>query len=242
MTSPFRLSEFGGALREHLLPIYVGLLKEAGRLIVRPGAVVKDSLAATDRVFARPVQLFLVANLLFFIIGPSVGLMNFTLDSLGQIEPYAEAVRGQIQRLGVEASVYRERFNGNYQFRQPTFLVILVVPLALWSKALAWRRLAGEHLVVVLLFMAWLLFAWPVLRLTSLGLGNLGLSGMLPELLATFVPSILATVSVGSVLYPKKKLGAAAYGVGMLVGVLAALGLYGHVIFWLTFGLLEIGL
>ena len=242
MTSPFRFSEFGRALREQLIPVYAGLVREAGRLIVRPGAVIRDALGASERVFARPVQLFLIANLLFFVVGPSIGLMDFTLDGLSQIPIYAEAVQGQVQRLGLELPVYRERFDGNFQFRQPTFLVLLVVPLALWSKVLAWRRLAGEHLVVVLLFMAWLLFAWPLLRLVSLGIRGLGVSGAAPELLLLFGPTILATLSIGSVLYPKRRLAGTGYGVGILLGVLMALGLYGHAIFWLTFALLEIGI
>lgn len=259
------------AVRVHVLGWEDGVLREMVDLTLRPGRTVARALRprpgtpsdpgepsdagaaagaarseSSPGVFTGPLRIFLLANLFFFLIGPSVGLLDFTLDSLSRIPLYAEAARAQIARLGVEVDVYRERFDASFRFRQPTFVILLVPVLAVWSKVLAPRTLFGRHLVLALLLLAWVLIAWPLLKVGGAvatrplpDAWGLGLEAMQAVLLLGI--TLLAARTVASSALGRRGWRGWATGAALTAGVVAALAAYGHLVFWMTYAVLETG-
>lgn len=243
--SPWSASAIARAVQIHLFGLEGGLVRRAGRLLRRPGQTVRHALDRERDVFAEPLRLFLLANLAFFVVGPSIGLLAFTLDSLAAAPGYAEAVESQIRRLGMDLDLYRERFNSGFRFRQPTFVILLVLPLAASSRLMLRREPLGRHLVVALLFLAWVLLAWPMIR----GAG-LGLAAVIPAAANLFdaaaVGVLLGTTwAVARVIWARGfDLGGArswAAGAATTAVLLGAIAAYGHLIFWVTFVLMEWG-
>lgn len=243
--SPWSGAALVRAVRIHVFGWEGGLLGRAVDLLRRPGRVAAVAMARDRDVFGEPLRLFLLANVVFFLIGPSIGLMAFTLDSLASTPGYAEAVEAQIARLGVEVPLYRERFNAAFRFRQPTFVILLAVPLSLSGRVLLRRQPLGRHLALSLLFFAWVLLAWPALRLAGLGVGAL-----VPAAGAVLDPVLLA-VLLGSTVVVARSLWAGGFGLrpgaAWAAGVattgvlLLSLAAYGHLLFWVTFAMMEWG-
>jgi hypothetical protein len=232
------------AVRRELLGFEEGLVGQLVGLIRHPGAVGQHICDSAPDPPGRALRLFLVANVLFFLVGPSVGLMDYTVDSLASVPGYAEHIGRQIERLGTDVETYRIRFNTAFDFRQPAFVIVIVPVLALASAAARRRGPAGRHLVVGLLGLAWVLLVWPLIRIGGAALETLGAP------LAVAAPLTVALLGL-SALWAMARLGrsvlglgrgaAVAYGAVLALALVLGLVAHGQLTFWVTFALLEVG-
>jgi hypothetical protein len=150
------------------------------RLIARPGLLTREFLAGRRRPYAGPLQLFLLANLVFFLLLQlGWGTSAFTTDLVHhRTQPLygAAAERLLAERVGAfqrpepgttfqerlallteEQAAFRRRFN-EVQPRYANSLVILMVPLfALAIRLLRRRGLFVRELVFSLHVHAFLL-------------------------------------------------------------------------------------
>lgn len=232
-------------VRSDLLGLDHGLLGQLLQLVLHPRATAGRIVESTERPMAVALRLFLVANVLFFLVGPSVGLLNYTVDSLAGVPGYAGLIQDQIGRLGWSLEVYRARFNTAFEFRQPALVIVMVPVLVAASAVLLRRGHVGRHLVVGLLGLAWLLVVWPTVRLVlsvaeAAGVPLAFAAPLTVGLLGTSAVWAMARVGGGAfALKPGPALG---YGVFMTGGFLLALIAHGQISFWVTFVLLEFGL
>lgn len=234
-------------LREQLVGVDGSLLRRAWHLVRRPGRAVSEALAATDDAFGAPLRLYLFSNLVFFLIGPSIGLMAFTLDSVAQAPGHADAVIAQIARLDIDTAVYRERFNSAMRFRQPAFVILMTLPIAGVAKAMARKEAFGRHLVLALLALAWMLLFWPAIRVAGAAVGSLGGAGVRSwadgaTLILLILSTVVAMRSMWRAAVPPSRGAGWPGGLVLTVALLASLTAYGFAMFWLTFASLEWGL
>jgi hypothetical protein len=138
------------------------LLRSAGRLLFRPGALDRDWLHGRRRSNVAPLSLFLLANLLYFFHPPFSDL-NLSLHEQSGQPVYGVLTQSMVeQRLegrGITiqqyASIYREQANAFAKL-----IVIVHVPLlAVALAALHARRRIYyvDHITVALHFWAFLL-------------------------------------------------------------------------------------
>lgn len=242
----FSFAVLWGSLRKQFVDLDEGLVGRLLKLLRAPGRTIQAALAEQVDVFSGPLRIFFLANVFFFLFGPSVGLLNFSLDSLSQIPLYGQAATDQAARLGLEIGVYRERFDTSYRLRQPTFVVLLTFPLALASYMLRRHVSFGRHYVLALILLAWLLVALPVVQVVMSFLGRLLPWGssliwagvQLGALASATVWGTYQSVSSGLGLRGARALFATS---ALCISVVLLLAAYGHVVFWITLAMLEFG-
>ena len=226
-------------LDKGLVGALVGVLRS-------PGEAVANAISAESNVFGQPLRVFLVANFFFFLIGPSVGLLNFSLDSLSAIPYYADFVQAQTERLSLDAAVYRERFDISHRFRQPTFVLVISLPLAFCGMLVSRRLVFGQHYVAALLTLAWVLVALPLIQLATSFLRDL-VPGEAPPIWAVFQITALVVALTWALYriardgYEQGRARAWVTTVTLFVAVVMLFSCYGHLVFWITVGLMEIG-
>lgn len=219
------------------------LPRTLGTLFRSPGLLARAEIAGGRGEYSSALQLYLVANLVFFLVGPTVGLLNFRLVGFLGIPFYADVVSREIGHLGMSLAVYAVHFDTTVRFRQPTFVFVLVPGLAAVGKAVLPRRLFGEHLILFTDFFAWLLLVTPaVMLVVRLLVGPL--SALLGDRAgAALVAGLLVTILGLMVRYLSRSMqgafglsgwGAWLRGLAITAGLIALVVVYAHVLFWST--------
>lgn len=149
------------------------------RLLARPGFLTREFVAGRRQPYVGPLQLFLIANLMFFVLLQfGIGPATFTTDLIFHgsqpiYGPVAESMiterigpierrqgRGWAEWLGTlteEQREYRERFNEAAP-RYANSMVILMAPmLAVGIRMLRRRSLYVRELILSLHFMAFVM-------------------------------------------------------------------------------------
>ena len=158
--SAFSFQAIAAAIWSFFVDVDSGVFRILRRLCLTPGSLVASQLAKQTKAFREPQRLFVLSNLLFFVMGPQVELFHSSLDSLTASNSlYAELALEQQQALGLSEEVYRERFDNHIDFRKPTFAVLLVPMLALLAKLFDPRRPLGVHLMFALYALSWILLS-----------------------------------------------------------------------------------
>jgi hypothetical protein len=198
-------------------------------LALRPGALTAEHLAGRRRPYLTPLRLFLLCNLVYFVVQPYTGYQgyNTTLRSQMARQMYSDpaglvervARRLDLDHLAPAEMVETERFQRYevaFNTQSSTYaraLVVLLIPLiALLLKALLPRRLLADHLVFATHLMAWQLLvvmsAW--LLLYSWVLAG-GVYELLPRGVAVYFSEVHTLVFVAVYLYLALR---RAYGLG----------------------------
>jgi hypothetical protein len=154
-------------------------------LLFRPGVLTTDYLLGRRKPYIAPLQLFLIANLIFFLLHPLVPSAAFTtpLHIQRQERPFSPLVQAMVDRKLAASGMTYEQFETQFDIRAETeakSLVIILVPMVSLFVALLYlrqRRHFLEHVVFSLHFCAfyilWILFllclSRPVLALLKLG-------------------------------------------------------------------------
>jgi hypothetical protein len=193
------------ARADHTLKHFLGHLLEAfthadGKifrslrlLLTEPGRLTADHLRGKRKPHIPPLQLFLLANLVFFLLHPLIGSNTLTTDLNTQLHyTWHHAIVESLvaPRLALRALTV-ESYAAIFDPAAITLaksLVILVVPVfSLAVMAFYWRqrRNLAAHLTFSLHFSAvWLLMLCLILALTNLFVFLLGRAHVFPSAIA----------------------------------------------------------
>ncbi|HJW71931.1 MAG TPA: DUF3667 domain-containing protein [Geothrix sp.] len=160
------------------------LIRTLRPLVLEPGFLTKAWIEGRRVAFAKPIQLFVVLNLLFFIAAPHLGLFGWRLEDAmrhapqGRIAQLAHQVAEQ-RDLPMKAVAYLTDL-GMEGAKRSLFLVLIPV-LALLLKILHPRRRLVEHIVFaihhacfvfILLLASVLLLSLVLFGMVGSGLGD----------------------------------------------------------------------
>lgn len=145
-------------------------------LLRHPGQLTADHLRGRRKPFIPPLQLFLIGNLIFFLLHPLIGSNTLT-TSLNTHLHYSwhqqiaqSNVAPRLTARGLSADAYAEIFDAA-AVTQAKSLVILVVPIFALAVMALYRRQQrhySAHLVFALHFCTlWLLLICATLALTN---------------------------------------------------------------------------
>ena len=149
-------------------------------LVFRPGELTADYLAGRRRPYIGPLQLFLICNVLYFLLLPFIhwDSLSSTLSTNMELSFFRELatamVREKLAASGMALETYRIVFDHAAVLHGKS-LVILLVPLYMLPLALLYDRRDRPlltHLVFALHFCAFFLLA----LMTSLELMNLAIA------------------------------------------------------------------
>ena len=159
-------------------------------LLVQPGALTADYLLGRRKSFIAPLQLFLIANLIFFLLHPLLPSAAFTTPlRIQRLErPFSSLVRAMVDRKlaanGMTLKQYETQFDSHAEIEAKSLVIILVPMVSLFVALLYWQR--RRHFLVHLIFslhfcaffILWLLF---VIGLSRSALALLKLEGIAPS-------------------------------------------------------------
>ena len=146
-------------------------------LLLCPGELTAEYLRGRRRPFMGPLQLFLVVNLVVFLVVPLLGWNTFTTPLATQVGtmPYSSIARplvaAKLARLGQTQSEYAHRFDHAAELQAHSLLILLIPCVSVTSALLFWRyrRPAMAHVVFACHFCAfWLLATLAILACTNL--------------------------------------------------------------------------
>lgn len=209
------------SLRAYLGDLACQLTNTEGRaartivtLIAQPGVLTVDHLAARRARYLRPLQIFLLANVLLFVAAPRLPLFSYSLEQYLRFAPPSPGfVSTQVARAtphghshdpargGAEFQAYAKTFDARVEAQRKSLVVLLAPALALVLHVLFARQAAvpgvprrfGEHLVFALHLLA---FFWLVLAalggITALVNGSLGLVAAAPAIIRAGLFLLLA--------------------------------------------------
>ncbi|HET6229012.1 MAG TPA: DUF3667 domain-containing protein [Longimicrobiaceae bacterium] len=142
-------------------------------LLTRPGLLTVEYLAGRRRAYLPPLRVFLLCNVLFFLLVGylHVSMLTTPLDVHLHYLPYSGLARRMVARAvaakGMPFASYEALFNGTLANEAKT-LVIVLVPLFALLMQLVYvrsRRFFVEHLVFSLHFFAIFLLLIPTMML-----------------------------------------------------------------------------
>lgn len=177
-------------------------------LMFKPGALTAEYLAGRQARFIKPITLFILLNLFFFLVGYRLGLLHWNMIGVmwGPHGKLAESlVEEKIKASGQTREAFEKAFNEKLAQQQRSMFLIIIPFLALALKALYpfSRRYYVEHLIYATHFFAYLLLflalALPALLLV-LGLFDLMLGARLAHVLGRD-PWIVAPIVCGILVY-----------------------------------------
>ena len=159
-------------------------------LLTRPGRLTADYLRGKRKPYIPPLQIFLIANLIFFLLHPLIGSNTLTTDLNTQLHytwhhGLAESLvtpRLALRKVTVEA--YAAVFDPAAITLAKSLVILLVPFFSLAVMALHWRqrRHYSAHLVFSLHFGAfWLLLISATLALTNLTVRLLRIVDVFPS-------------------------------------------------------------
>lgn len=170
-------------------------------VLTRPGQLTADYMRGRRKPTIPPLQIFLICNLIFFLLYPIIGgtkTLTNDLDAHLHYLWHSELARSMVEpRLAartITAEDYAAVFNPAAVTQAKTLVILLVPIFSLAVMALYWRhrRLCAAHLVFALHVCAfWLLFVCAKLTLINLTLGVLRGFAIFPSADAVDLGSLL---------------------------------------------------
>jgi hypothetical protein len=146
-------------------------------LFTAPGRLTADYLRGKRKPYIPPLQLFLIANLIFFLLHPLIGSNTLTTDLNTQLHytwhhETAEAlVAPRLALRGLTVEAYAATFDPKAITLAKSLLILVVPVFSLAVMVFYWwqRRNLAAHLVFSLHFSSfWLLMLCVLLALTNL--------------------------------------------------------------------------
>jgi hypothetical protein len=233
------------------------------RLVRRPGALTRDFMEGRRRPFVAPLQLFLLANLVFFVLlQVGIGMDTFTTDLLyhtgqpiyggiaegmlanrvGELPPREALTVSEWRALwSEEQQEFRRRFNQATP-RYANSLVILIVPL--FALGIRLLRVRGAFLRD--LVFGFHLFALLLLYSAALAAAFRGLYLVAPRAMVSVMGELVVTVLILGpaavwlaagfrAAYGDRWPAAVARGLAALMVLFLALTLYRGALFFVVF-------
>lgn len=138
-------------------------------LLRRPGQMTAEVLAGRRVPWAKPVQVFIIANLLYYVLASVLRLNTFqTQLEYHYLNPYGSLARAwsetKATRLGLNAAEYAARFDALAHLLAKSLVIFFVPVFTLFFALLARRarRYALEHVTVALHFTSLMLLVLPL--------------------------------------------------------------------------------
>lgn len=174
----YSLRAFVADLVEQLASLDGKAVRTMWALVARPGVLTADHLAGRRGRYLRPLQLFLLVNVVLFFAAPQVPLFSYSLSNYSQFAPPSPAlVRALVARAtpagnSAAAAAYARAFDRRVDAERKSFILLFVPALALalrlllrppdpgGRKDVRVPRQYGEHIVFALHTLA---FVWLVL-------------------------------------------------------------------------------
>ncbi|HET6764060.1 MAG TPA: DUF3667 domain-containing protein [Longimicrobiaceae bacterium] len=216
------LAAFGRDVVADVANLDAKALRTARLLLTRPGELTAEFLRGRRVRYVQPVQVYLAAVALFFVVNAFRPFVTFDLATRRIVSSLnAAAISGtlsaekaaELARAGVPLAVYRERFENVVTGYQPTFLIGSVLLFAL-VLALLFRGAPGgyvRHAVFALHWTAFYLLLMIVQALAGHAAGTRGWIGaalalaalgyLLLALRRVYGQPWLATTIKGALLY-----------------------------------------
>jgi len=158
-------------LRAQLAQLVGGLFSVDGKFLrsfgalLRPGFLAVEYCRGSRMRWMRPVQLFLVANLCYFLLQPLTDFNTFNSTLRLQLERqhYSAALRpvvdARVAELGITFEQYAEGFDRTASGLARSLVLLLVPAIALVMRLVAWRgrRNYVEHLVMAAHYLSYTL-------------------------------------------------------------------------------------
>jgi hypothetical protein len=176
---------------EHLTSLDGKVARTVLTLIRSPGLLTVDHLAGRRARYVRPLQLFLLVNILLFFAGPGIPLFSYTLAKYSRAAPPSRTlVRSLVVRAvpatdSAARADYARAFDDRVEAERKSLILLFVPALALVLRVIFWRRgrvsveavsstprRYGEHLVFsfhVLAFVWLALVGWGALSTAFAG-------------------------------------------------------------------------
>jgi len=151
----YSLVRFALEAVQALTSVESNALRSLKTLITRPGMLTAEYLAGRRKLYLRPLQLFLLCNVIFFltqIIAPTAVLVSpltMHLNGLPHKKMARRMVAERIQARKTDYKTYRTKFDATIENQAKTLVICMVPLLALALHASRWRprRYYVEHLV-----------------------------------------------------------------------------------------------
>lgn len=222
-------------------------------LLIRPGRLTADYLRGRRKPYIPPLQVFLICNLIFFLLHPLIGSNTLTTD-LNTQRHYTwhhglveSLVTSRLKARALSAEAYAVVFDAAAITLAKT-LVILVVPIFSLAVAALYgrqRRHYSAQLVFSLHFGAfWLLLVCTTWTLTNAILGLLRVFHVFPTAAAvgggttTFILAVLSVYlfqAVRAVFAAESFAITAAKAIGLALALELSLQAYRLLLFFITF-------
>jgi hypothetical protein len=123
-------------------------------LLIKPGFLTQEYFIGRRKRYLKPIQLFLIANILFFLYAAAVGFNPFALplnmhpNTIFFQDAAERMVDAKIQQQGLERKVYAERYNTKIEVISKTLIIVDIPLYAMMLLLCFWRqrRFYVEHL------------------------------------------------------------------------------------------------
>jgi hypothetical protein len=169
-----------GDFFEHLISLDGKVARTLLTLVRSPGLLTIDHLAGRRARYVRPLQLFLLVNVLLFFAGPRIPLFSYSLANYSTSAPPSPTLVRSLIAAAVPAgdsaarAEYARAFDDRVEAERKSLILLFVPALALVLRVIFWRRgreapieavsntprQYGEHLVFAFHVLA---FAWLML-------------------------------------------------------------------------------
>ncbi len=166
----YRLRRFAAHAVDQLFSLDGTLWRTGRALVTRPGLLTAEYVAGRRTRYARPLQIFLLVNVAFFLATGAVGAFRFRLAQYlhGEVNVYVlgdtarvrALVAGKARRERVTVADVERRFDAASAAQQSVWLLVVPALAAAVALLYAPRRLPYvRHLVFAVHFLAFLLLA-----------------------------------------------------------------------------------
>jgi len=183
------------------------ILRSIRYLLIRPGFMTEEFITGHRKRYMNPIQLFIVINLIYFILIGFFKWSTFTtpLEFLLQNNPPGRLMRSMVNHkmaeTGLTYEAYKELFNHTLHTQAKSLIIVMVPMFAVLLSILYFRqkRYFVEHLVFSLHFYGFVLIALGIalnlaFLLLTLILHSIGINASL--LNSDLALSLCASVSV----------------------------------------------
>ena len=204
----YTLRHFLGEALNVIANLESPLLRSFYTLLLRPGRLTAEYLAGRRKRYLKPLQVFVLCNVIFFFAQPQIGFDTLTTPlrvHLTQL-PYSAGVRHMVRDAVGRRKVTLEQYAADFDAtirNQARTLVILMVPLLAFALLpLYWRRRRYfvEHLIFATHF-------YSVFLLFLLAIHHLGIALLLGGIRLGLFASVNEDQFFGGIIL----LGSAAY-------------------------------
>jgi hypothetical protein len=190
---------FGLELFESFTHLDGKVFRSLRTLFAQPGELTRHYLRGARRPYMTPLQVFLVANLVFFLMQSWVSWNTLTTPLVAHtsMQPYSELAREHLRHFveqhGVSLDLVRQKFDAAVVVYAKS-LVLLMVPLYALGSALVCvprpRGVLAQFVAALHLYAAFLLFQSLVLGPLALAIAK-GLGADRSEIVADQVVTVL---------------------------------------------------